>query len=158
MTLSIRALFCLSVTLGISSHQVTTTPPPLAARKNCFDDLFFVTGGGLSEPAPFCEKQTRTDEESRPKSTPFVGSRSKKRAGVPEFATTGLTKVLARRARTADVGSLARLRFRAEPIRNLVSATLRIVDPSGMFNVYKEWSDVKNRVLSSEFFFFFFWA
>ena len=128
-------------------------PQPPATKKADFDDLVFVTSGGVArETAPFCEDLT-IGQDVRPKTTPFV---SGKRADIPGFAAAGLltNSLLRRRAKTADAVSLARLRFRSEPIRSLVSATLRSIDPSGTFNMYQEWSHVKNRVLSSKFAFF----
>eukprot|EP00903_Cladosiphon_okamuranus_P014519 g13467.t1 len=66
------------------------------------------------------------------------------------MATSGPALSPVRRdAWTADAGCLGsrRLRFRSQPIHELVSSTLLSIDPSGIFSMYEEWSNIKNRIL-----------
>lgn len=127
-------------------QQQAASPSP---EKVIFDDTFFVTGGGLAAPAeagPLSNKHPL----SRPRSTPLAyidrGQMLQENGDSAQ-----LFGHQTRQVRTAD-GSLGhrRLCFRSEPIGHLVYETLRSIDPSGVFNTYQEWAEVKNRVLSSE--------
>lgn len=142
-----------------------------------FDDTFFVTGGGRSDPT---ETSTGTGAENpnsfkhvptttttttttglsssghRPRSTPMTLPSNQRKLTTKEGLSAGeAVKTTNRRdVWTADAGCLdhRRLCFRSQPIHDLVSATLQSIDPSGVFNMYQEWSNVKNRVLSRELF------
>lgn len=148
-----------------------------------FDDTFFVTGGGRSDPTEISSGKgagnhinakhaiatttattgPASSDGRRPRSTPMaLPSNQRKLAplGDPEHtpegsAVGGLALTRMRRdVWTADGDCLGyrRLRFRSQPIHDLVSATLKSIDPSGVFSMYQEWSNVKNRLLSRELF------
>lgn len=117
-------------------------------RGPVFQDTFFVTGGGVNDTA-LRSKDGPVNATLRPRTTSVVTGRH--RTDNPAYASPRLVAATTREIKTADESSWdRRICFRSEPIRNLVSATLKSIDPSGMFNTYQEWSDVKNRVLSSE--------
>lgn len=141
-----------------------------------FDDTFFVTGGGtggelVPEPGaghsnydknlPTANTATSTSPMStgRPRSTPVALTTDQRKlattgalvhAAGPAASSAGGLSPLRRDVWTADAGCLGphRLCFRSQPIHDLVSSTLLSIDPSGVFSMYEEWSNIKNRVLS----------
>lgn len=149
-------IFEVHSSVGLQVHIMRSNPIIFLARRPCstqaeplsrkavLDDPFFVTGGGPYDTAVRSEE---CPSPRRPQSTPLpLGRRAERRRGLPAPLIAP-----ARRVMTADTSSLGfRLRFRPDPIQNFVSAALRNIDPTGVFNTYQEWSDVKNRVLSSE--------
>ena len=154
-----------------------TGPSPSPPAEVVFDDTFFVTGGGaradqteasspgaagivsrLKHPAgvPVSSPSSRRRPQSTP--TPAADRRrslayldgSERASGAAE---AGAMFPPARRdVWTADASCLGRRRlcFRSRPIHDLVSSTLLRIDPSGVFSMYQEWSNIKNRVLSRE--------
>lgn len=128
-----------------------------------FDDTFFVTGGGtggdqaeLAIGTGFTTATTASSSSylsnGRPRSTPIaLPSNQIKLAHAPGTAALGEPLSPVRRdVWTADAGCLgpSRLFFRSQPIHDLVSSTFLSIDPSGVFSMYEEWSNIKNRVLS----------
>jgi len=141
-----------------------------------FDDTFFVTGGGIRadhDPAAgtaagksnntmhlaMTAFSSSTTSNGRPRSTPSaLPSDQRKLVPIvsnPEHSSGAVGSGAAlspmrRDVRTADAGCLGprRLCFRSQPIHDLVSSTLLSIDPSGVFSMYEEWSNIKNRVLS----------
>eukprot|EP00752_Nemacystus_decipiens_P003382 g3129.t1 len=84
---------------------------------------------------------------------PLICGRPFKEAVTAPSLLTGLglnSSKLRRDVWTADAGCFGprRLCFRSKPIHDLVASTLLSIDPSGVFSMYEEWSNIKNRVLS----------
>lgn len=108
--------------------------------------------------ASACTSSDKRRPRSTPQNLPSDDQRNLFSRESPEStaeAASSKALLLTRRdVRTADASCLGhrhrRLCFRSEPIHDLVSATLRSIDPSGVYCMYHEWSNVKNRVLSSE--------
>ena len=154
-------------------EQIDASRP---AADAVFDDTFFVTGGGTCadhEPAivtaagksnnaihlKTAAASSSTLSNGRPRSTPTplpsgqrqlvpIGNSPEHSSGA--VVSGGALSPVRRDVWTADAGylGLRRLCFRLQPIHDLVSSTLRSIDPSGVFSMYEEWSSLKNRVLS----------
>ncbi|CAM9165548.1 unnamed protein product [Ectocarpus fasciculatus] len=137
-------------------------------------DPFFITGGGSGDIHSIRTeveagiglainlKSCDTSDHKRPRSTPlplpsvrgnFFSSGSEEYT--LEGAAVGRSSALSRRdIRTADDANCwghRRLCFRSEPIHDLHVATLRSIDPTGVYGMYQEWSNINNRVLSRGF-------
>ncbi|CAM9608926.1 unnamed protein product [Ectocarpus sp. 12 AP-2014] len=127
-------------------------------------DPFFVTGGGsggihpvgteveagagLANDLNSCD----TPDHKRPWSTPLPLPSA--RGNIFSSGSEEYTLSARRDVRTADDANCfghRRLCFRSEPIHDLHVATLRAIDPTGVYGMYQEWSNMKNRVLSGGF-------
>ncbi len=136
-----------------------------------FDDTFFVTGGGVRDdqaeaslgrgaalvgdskhPTSAASTSSSPSFRRRPQSTPTPDLRGSTYFGDPERIPGGAAVSARRDVWTADASCLGqrRLCFRSRPIHDLVSSTLLNIDPSGVFSMYQEWSNIKNRVLARE--------
>ncbi|CAB1107889.1 unnamed protein product [Ectocarpus sp. CCAP 1310/34] len=124
-------------------------------------DPFFVTGGGsggihpvgtevkagagLASDLNSCD----TSDHRRPRSNPLPLPSDRRNffsSGREEYTLSARQDV--RTADDANCLSHRRLCFRSEPIHDLHVATLRAIDPTGVYGMYQEWSNMKNRVLS----------
>ncbi|CBN74609.1 Hypothetical leucine rich repeat protein [Ectocarpus siliculosus] len=127
-------------------------------------DPFFVTGGGSSGIHPIGTeveagaglandlKSCDTSDHKRPRSTPLPLPSN--RGNFFSSGSEEYTLSARRDVRTADDANCLghrRLCFRSEPIHDLHVATLKTIDPTGIYGMYQEWSNIKNRVLSRGF-------
>ncbi|CAM9286721.1 unnamed protein product [Ectocarpus sp. 4 AP-2014] len=127
-------------------------------------DPFFVTGGGSGGIHPVGTeveagtglandlKSCDTSDHKRPSSTPLPLPSDRGNffsSGSEEYTLSACRDV--RTADDANYLSHRRLCFRSEPIHDLHVATLRAIDPTGVYGMYQEWSNMKNRVLSGGF-------